>query len=82
MWYVYMIKCSDGSLYTGVTTDINRRIGEHNAGIGANYTRTRVPVGLVHNEIYHDRSGALKREAEIKRWPRNRKLSLIKRDHD
>ncbi len=82
MWYVYIVKCSDGSLYTGVTTDIKRRIGEHNAGQGASYTRIRTPVSLVHNESHPNRSKALKREAEIKGWPRNKKLVLIKKSHD
>ena len=80
MWYVYIIKCSDGSLYTGVTTDIKRRLGDHNVGKGASYTRARTPVSLAHNENYPSRSRALKREAEIKSWPRDKKLSLIKED--
>jgi len=82
MWHVYMIKCSDGSLYTGITTDIRRRIDEHNAGKAASYTRVRRPVRLVHNESRSNRSRALKREAEIKSWPRDKKLALIKEDHD
>ena len=82
MWYVYMIKCSDGSLYTGVTTDIKRRIDEHNAGKGARYTQGRAPVIPVHNESHPSRSEALKREAEIKSWPRNKKLAIIKKGHD
>ena len=82
MWHVYIIKCSDGSFYTGVTTDIERRISEHNAGKAASYTRVRTPVRLVHNESHPNRSKALKREAEIKSWPRNKKLALIKKDHD
>jgi len=77
-----MIKCSDGSLYTGITTDIRRRIDEHNAGKAASYTRVRRPVRLVHNESRSNRSRALKREAEIKSWPRDKKLALIKEDHD
>ena len=82
MWHVYIIKCSDGSFYTGVTTDIERRISEHNAGKAANYTRARTPVRLVHNESHPDRSSALKREAEIKSWPRDKKSALIKKRHD
>ena len=82
MWYVYIIKCSDRSLYTGVTTDIGRRMNEHNTGKGASYTRVRTPVSLVHNESHPNRSKALKREAEIKSWPRYKKLALIKEDHD
>ena len=79
MWHVYMIKCSDKSLYTGITTDIERRMSEHNSGKGASYTRVRTPVSLVHEESHSDRSKALKREAEIKSWPRSRKLALIKK---
>mgnify|MGYP001617044979 CR=1 FL=1 len=82
MWYVYIIKCSDGSLYTGVTTDIKRRMNEHNANKGASYTQGRTPVSLVHNENHPDRSRALKREASIKSWPRNKKLALIRKGHD
>ncbi|MCX5665856.1 MAG: GIY-YIG nuclease family protein [Candidatus Omnitrophica bacterium] len=82
MWYVYIIKCSDSSLYTGVTTDVKRRLGEHNAKTGARYTYGRTPVRLLHSERYPDRSGALKREAEIKSWPRIKKLALIKKGHD
>ncbi|MDD5174179.1 MAG: GIY-YIG nuclease family protein [Candidatus Omnitrophota bacterium] len=82
MWHVYIIKCSDGSLYTGITTDIPRRIDEHNSGRGGSYTRVRKPVKLIYSESCFDRSGALKREAEIKSWPRNKKLALIKKGHD
>jgi len=78
MWYVYIIKCSDSSLYTGITTDIARRIDEHNSGDGASYTRARTPVSLVHHEIHPNRSKASKREAEIKSWPRNKKLLMIR----
>ena len=73
-----MAKCSDGSLYTGVTTDIRRRMNEHNAKRGARYTRGRTPVILIHDESRSGRSEALRREAEIKSWPRSRKLILIK----
>ena len=79
MWHVYIIKCSDRSLYTGVTTDIKRRIDEHNAKKGASYTQGRTPVALAYSEKRPDRSEALKREAEIKSWPRNKKLDLIKK---
>ena len=78
MWYVYMIRCSDGSLYTGVTTDIKRRISEHSSGKGASYTQGRTPVTLVYNERRPNRSKAMKREAEIKSWPRGKKSDLIK----
>jgi putative endonuclease len=78
-WYVYILKCSDNSLYTGVTTDIERRIDEHNhcAKKGAKYTRVRRPVHLVYQEVQTCRSSACKREAEIKKLTRPQKLNLI-----
>jgi len=78
MWYVYIICCSDNSLYTGVTTDVSRRIKEHNQKSGANYTRTRTPVKLVYQESHPTRSSALKREVQIKKWSRAKKIDLIK----
>jgi putative endonuclease len=77
MWYVYIVRCRDGSLYTGSTNDITRRLAAHNAGQGAKYTRSRLPAGLVHWERFRTKGRALAREAEIKRMPRNRKLGLI-----
>lgn len=78
-WYTYVVECSDTSLYTGVTTDISRRICEHNENDlkGAKYTRTRRPVKLVHVESYETKSDALKREWEIKKLRRESKLSLL-----
>ena len=75
--YVYILKCSDGTFYTGWTTDIEARVNTHNSGSGAKYTRGRRPVRLVYYEELPDRSAALKREAAIKRLPRNKKLELI-----
>ena len=80
MWHVYIIKCSDNSLYTGSTTDLNRRLKEHNSGKGGSYTRIRKPVELVYKEPHPNRSEAQKREAQIKRWTRARKLALIEND--
>lgn len=77
-WWVYMLRCADGSLYTGVTTDLQRRLAQHNgerAG-GARYTRCRRPVTLVWQEPGHDRGSAHRREAALKRLPRQRKLAL------
>ena len=78
-WYVYIVKCADNSLYTGVTTDLERRIGEHNhcTKKGAKYTRVRRPVHLVYQEAQICRSSACKREAEIKKFTRQQKLNLI-----
>ena len=78
MYSLYILKCKDGSLYTGITTDVKRRLREHKAGIGGHYTRSRDVVGIVYAEEYRDRSEASKREAEIKGWTRKKKLSLIR----
>ena len=75
--YVYIVECSDGSLYTGYTTDVDRRVSEHNAGEGAKYTRGRTPVELRHVERFEERGAALSREHAIKRLPRAAKTSLL-----
>jgi putative endonuclease len=78
-WYVYMVRCSDGSLYTGIAKDVERRIDEHNNSdrLGSRYTRTRKPVTLVYQENQQSRSSASRREAEIKRFSRQKKEMLI-----
>lgn len=76
-WYVYMLRCGDGSLYTGSTTDVARRLREHQNGTGAKYTLARPPVSLAYTEEAPDRSTAQRREAAIKKLPRKRKLALI-----
>lgn len=78
-WYVYMLRCADGSLYTGVATDLERRLLEHNSGKGAKYTRGRAPVSLVYQERCADRRRATQREHRIKRMSRVEKLDLVKR---
>ena len=78
-WKVYILRCSDGSLYTGITTDFEKRISAHNSGKGAKYTRSRRPVELVYQEDCADHSCALKRELEIKAMKREQKLKLIKK---
>lgn len=78
-WQVYMVRCADGSLYTGIAKDIQRRVSEHNAGQGAKYTRGRRPVRLVYQEAAKDRSAALKREHAIKQLRPAGKRSLIDR---
>ena len=77
MWYVYILNCADDSFYTGMTSDIDRRLKEHNEKKGGRYTRLRTPVVLVYHETLPTRSRALKREAEIKKWPRAKKIALI-----
>ena len=80
MWYVYILECSDNSLYTGTTTNISRRVNEHNRSKGGNYTRICMPIKLVHHEPHANRSEALKREVQIKRWSKEKKLALINGD--
>ena len=76
--YVYIVQCCDGSLYTGWTTDVEKRVTAHNAGTGAKYTKARRPVTLVYFEALESKSEALKREAAIKKLSRSDKLELIK----
>jgi putative endonuclease len=75
--FVYVLECADGSLYTGYTTDPERRLEEHNDGAGAKYTRGRTPVELVHVERFESRSAAMVREHAIKRLSRSEKEELI-----
>lgn len=74
--WVYVVRCADGTFYTGYTTDVERRVAEHNAGDGAKYTRGRTPVELVHAEPAPSRSAALSREAELKSLDRREKRRL------
>jgi putative endonuclease len=76
IWTVYLVRCRDGSLYTGITTDVARRLAAHNAGTASRYTRSRLPVTLVHEETGFAQGTALRREAAIKRLPRRLKLEL------
>ena len=78
-WYVYILRCGDGTLYTGITDDIPRRLAAHRAGKGAKYTRGRGPLELVYTEQLPDKSAALRREAAIKRLRRGEKERLIER---
>ena len=78
-WTVYLARCADGSFYTGITTDLARRVAEHNAGCGAAYTRSRLPVKLVYFESAANRSGALRREYVIRRLSRREKEALARR---
>ena len=77
MNYTYIVKCSDGSLYTGWTNNLEKRIKDHNAGRGAKYTKARRPVVLVYKEEFSTKQEAMKREWEIKRLSRKEKLSMI-----
>ena len=76
-WHVYILRCADGSLYTGIAKDSARRLAEHNAGRGARYTRSRLPVELVYAETAVDRGSALRREHEIRQLSAAGKRGLI-----
>ncbi len=78
MYYVYILKCKDGTLYTGITTDLQRRFKEHLSGKGGAYTKSKKVISILYSEERLDRSSALKRELAIKRLSRDEKLSLIK----
>lgn len=80
-YYMYVVECADGSLYTGYATDVPRRVAQHNAGEGAKYTRSRRPVRLVASARFATQHEALAAEYRFKRIPRERKLSLIERAH-
>lgn len=79
-WTVYILECADGSLYTGITTDLPRRIKQHEEGKGAKYTNGRGPFQLIYTEHCKNRAEASKREMAIKSLPREKKLSLISRE--
>ncbi len=78
-WYVYLLRCSDGTFYAGCTNDLAARERKHNEGRGAKYTAGRRPVCVVYSEPHESRSAAQAREAEIKRWPRAKKKALVSR---
>jgi predicted GIY-YIG superfamily endonuclease len=77
VWTVYVLRCRTGELYTGCTTDLARRIREHNSGTGSKFTRSRLPVALVYKEELESRSKALRRELAIKSMRRSEKLLLV-----
>ena len=82
-YFVYILECCDGSLYTGITTDVTKRLEEHNSSDkGAKYTKARRPVKLLYEESSSDRSSASKREYAIKKLTRLKKLQLIKKEYD
>lgn len=77
IWYLYILRCGDGTLYTGITTDVNKRLSVHRSGKGAKYTRGRQPLELVYRESCENHSQALKREWEVKQLTRQEKETLI-----
>ncbi len=82
IWYVYLLRCCDNSLYVGISTDVNRRLRQHNSGHGAKYAQLKGPVHLAWREPMRDRSAAMRRAAAIKRLPRHAKEQLILGDAD
>ncbi len=76
-YYFYLLKCSDDSIYAGICIDLEKRLNSHNSGKGAKYTRSRLPVEIVYSEQLKNKSIALKREIEVKKWSRVKKLGLI-----
>ncbi len=78
-WFVYIVRCADGSLYTGVAKDVTRRCKQHNDGTASRYTRRRLPVELIYHEAHPGQSSALKREAAIKAMHRREKLAMVER---
>lgn len=77
VWYVYILRCADDTLYTGISTDVEKRLEAHRSGRGAKYTRSRCPLTLVYREVCGSHSQALKRECRIKSMTRQEKLQLI-----
>lgn len=80
--YVYILECNDGTLYTGYTVDVDKRVEAHNTGQGAKYTRNRLPVTLKYQETCESKSAAMKREIQIKKLTRQKKLQLIGSETD
>ena len=77
MWFIYILLCTDGSLYTGISPNPQKRFQDHKSGKGGAYTRSHLPVRIIYTEKLPDKSSALKREAQIKRWPRYKKVRLL-----
>ncbi len=77
-WYLYLVRCGDGSLYTGVTTDVDRRFKAHQEAQGAKYLKGRGPLALVYREKIGDKRLAFRAEHAVKRWPRDRKERLVR----
>jgi len=76
IWYVYLLVCQDKSIYTGITTNLERRLKQHNSGRASKYTRSRLPVEMVYSEKHASRTDALKKEAQVKKLSRQRKIDL------
>lgn len=77
-WHVYLVRCSDGSIYTGITDNVEARLKKHNSGKGAKYTAQRGPVSLLYSEMLEDQGSAMRREAQIKKWGKQQKENLVR----
>ncbi len=77
MYYLYILLCSDNSLYTGITDNLEKRFQKHNLGVGSKYVRSRLPFTCIHTEEFANRSKALKRESQIKSWNRAEKIQFL-----
>ena len=77
-WFLYMVRCADDTIYTGISIDVSARVTKHNSGRGAKYTQTRLPVRLIYSESQPDRVSAMKREIAVKKWGRKMKEDLVK----
>ena len=75
-WYLYLVRCADDTIYTGISSDVQARIDKHNSGRGAKYTQARLPVRLIYSESQPNRISAMKREVEVKKWGKRRKENL------
>ena len=78
IWFVYILLCSDNSLYTGISKDVNHRFTIHKTGKGGKYTRSHKPIKIVYQQKFASHSEALKKEIEIKSWPRTKKIKTLK----
>lgn len=78
MWFIYVLLCENNSLYTGIAKDVEKRLNDHQSGKGGAYTRSHPPIRIVYTEQAESRSAALVREAEIKRWRRQKKITTLR----
>lgn len=76
-WFLYIVQCTDNSLYTGIALDVEKRVAKHNSGTGAKYVQGKLPVVLAYSEKLENQTAAMKREIQIKKWSKARKLALI-----
>ena len=76
-WFVYLLRCRNGDFYTGLTTDLDRRLAEHQSGIGGKFTRAVKPVALIYHETFKSQAAARQREVQIKNWSRSKKAALV-----